>query len=166
MKRIFVTVRRNMIGLALVALLLLPAFTTRTLATPLVTSSNTLHFRNAEKRVDITVEMHGKIDGYTVQSVEAIVKPWLEAAQVAVVNADGVDILELHIRIDQDDDDDDDDGIKDAEDDDDDGNGDGKGWHIVTECGEWDEDHDADSLEAINEILHEMINHFIEEFVK
>jgi hypothetical protein len=167
MKRYSVNVRKKLIGLALVGLLLLPGFTAKTLAaTPMVAPSNTLHFRNPEKRVDITVEIHGKVDGFTAQSVEAIVQPWLEAAHVAVVNADGVDILELHIRIDKDDDDDDDDGVKDADDEDDDGNGDGKGWHITSECGEWDEDHDADSLDAINGILHEMIDHFIAEFVK
>lgn len=165
MKRILKMARRTLVGLALAGLILFPGFPANTLAAPKGVPTNTLHFRNTEKKVDITVEIHGKIDGYTAQSIEAVVEPWLEAAHVAVVNADGVDILELHIRIDVDDDDDDDDGVKDAADNDDDGNGDGKGWHITSGCSEWHEDRDADTLDAINDILHEMIEDFIDKFV-
>ena len=125
-----------------------PGFTAKTLAATKGAMTNTLHFRNSEKRVDITVQINGIIDGYTVQSVEALVQTWLEAAHVAVVNADGADILELHIRVDVDDDDDHNDGIKASQDNDD--YGDGKGWHIASECGKWDEDRDADTLEALN----------------
>lgn len=166
MKRTLEMARMTLVGLALVGLLLFPGSPAKTLAaTPKGAPSNTLHFRNAEKKVDITVEIHGKIADYTVQSVEEIVEDWLAAAHCAVVNADGVDILELHIRIDVDDDDDDDDGIKDADDNDDDGNGDGKGWHIKTGCGEWHEDRDADTLDTLDDILHAMINDFIDKFV-
>lgn len=165
MKRTLAIARMTVVGLALVGLMLFPGAPAKTLAAPKGAPANTLHFRDGEKRVDITVEIHGKIDGHSVQSLEAIVEEWLEAAHVAVVNADGVDILELHIRVDVDDDDDDDDGVKDATDSDDDGNGDGKGWHISSDCGEWDEDRDADTLDAINDILHEMVNHFIDKFV-
>ncbi len=147
MKRTFEIARKTIMELALVALILFPCFAARTLAaTPKRAPSNTLHFRNDEKRVDITVEIHGEIDEYTTESIEEIIEGWLEAAHFAVVNADGVDILELHIKIDVDDDD--------------------EGWHISTGCGDWDEDRDVDTLDALNNILHEMINDFIEHFVK
>jgi hypothetical protein len=165
MKRTLGLARATTMGLALAGLILFPGFKAKTLAMPKGAPANTLHFRNPDKKVDITVEIHGKIEGHTVHSLEEIVEEWLHAAHVAVVNADGVDILELHIRVDVDDDDDDDDGVKDADDKDDDGNGDGKGWHITSDCSDWHEDHDADTLDAINDILHAMINDFIDKFV-
>jgi hypothetical protein len=119
----------------------------------------------SEKKVDITVEVHGKISGHTVQTIEHIVEEWLHVAHFAVVNADGADILELHIVVDVDDDDDDDDGVKDAEDEDDDGDGNGKGFHIHSECGDWEEDKDVDAVDAIDDLLHAMINDFIDKFV-
>src|SRR5262245_6125484 len=108
MKRTLAMTRMTIIGLALVGLILFPGFKAKALAMPKGAPANTLHFRNPDKKVDITVEIHGKIAGHTIQSVEHLVEEWLHAAHVAVVNADGVDILELHIRIDVDDDDDDD----------------------------------------------------------
>jgi hypothetical protein len=146
MKRIFQIARPTLMGLALVGLILSPGFLVKTLAAdPKGLTANTLHFRNSDKKVDITVELHGKIDGYTVASVEALLEPWLEAAHFAVVNADGVNILELHITINVDDD--------------------GKGWHISSGCGQWEEDRDAHTLDTIDDILHEIINDFIDNFV-
>jgi hypothetical protein len=146
MKRFLEMARLTIFGMALAGFILFPGASAKTFAaTPKGISANTLHFSNSDKKVDITVEIHGKVDAYTAQSVEAIIQPWLEAAHVAVVNADGVDILELHIVLEVDDD--------------------GKGWNVASESGEWHEDHDVDTLDALNDILHEMINHFIEKFV-
>ena len=144
MKRTLGLARATMMGLALAGLILFPGFKAKTLAMPKGAPANTLHFRNPDKKVDITVEIHGKVEGHTIQSVEHLIEEWLHAAHVAVVNADGVDILELHIVVEV---------------------HEGHGWHIVSDCGEWHEDHDADTLDAIDEILHAMVNDFIDHFV-
>jgi hypothetical protein len=116
----------------------------------------------ADKRVDITVVVHGRIGDLTAQAIDQLVEDWLEVAHFVVVNTDGADILELEIEIYVDDDDDDDDGVKDSQDEGEDG--DGKGFHIHSECGDWEDDEDVDTVDAIDDLLHTMINDFIEKF--
>ncbi len=156
---------RKATTLAAIAALMLcsPALSSNSFA---AANTRTLHFTNFNKKVDITVEVHGKIDGYSISSIEKLVSEWLEVAHLAVVNADGVDVLELKITVSVDDDDDDNDGVLDSKDEDDDGDGDGKGWHVHSECEDWDEDNDADTIDAIDDLLHEMIEDFIEKYVK
>ncbi len=107
--------------------------------------TNAAALKSADKKVDITVVIHGKVGDYTVKAIEQIVEDWLEVAHFAVVNADGVDILELEIEISVDDD--------------------GSGWQLHTECGEWEEDKEVDVIDSLDDILHEMIEDFIEKFV-
>lgn len=155
MKAMVQPIRKISVLAAIAALILFAPGHTRSLAKTLPV---------AEKRVDITVVVHGKIGDYTAQAIDQLIEDWLEVAHFAVVNTDGADILELHIQIDVDDDDDDDDGVKDAEDEDGDGDGDGKGFRIHGECGDWEEDEDVDVVDGIDEMLHTMISHFIEKF--
>ena len=51
--------------------------------------------RAADKKVDITVVVHGKISDHTAKSIDQLVEDWLEVAHFAVVNTDGADVLEL-----------------------------------------------------------------------
>ena len=166
MRNVVGAMRKAVVGMALAGLILFPGFRAGVFAAPAPpTGSRTLHFAFPEKRVDITVTVHGKIDGYSQDSIEHLVEEWLEVAHLAVVNADGVDVLELHVSVEVDDDDDDDDGVKDADDEDGDGDGDGKGWRIHTDCGDFDEDKEVETLDAIDDVLHAMINDFIDKYV-
>ena len=106
-------------------------------------ASKTLGFSTAEKHVHITVEIHGKIDDHTAESVEEMVSDWLEAAHFVVEETAGAKVLELHVVLTVNDD---------------------HHFSIHEDCGDWEEDKEAAVLDALDETLHRMINDFIKKF--
>ena len=106
-------------------------------------ASKTMRFSNAEKHVHINVEIQGKIDDHTAESVEELVEDWLEAAHFVVEETAGAKTLELHVVLDVTDD---------------------HHFAIHEDCGAWHEEKEAAVVDAIDEILHHMIEDFIEKF--
>ena len=106
-------------------------------------ATKTLGFSDAEKHVHITVEIHGKIDDHTAESVEELVSEWLEDAHFVVEETAGAKVLELHIVLKVTDD---------------------HHFSIHEDCGDWEEDNEAAVLDAIDEILHRMTEDFIKKF--
>jgi len=98
---------------------------------------------NVEKHVQIKVEIHGKIDGHTADAVEDLIAEWLEEAHFVVEEKEGVNFLKLHVV------------LKVTE---------NNHFAIHEDCGDWQEDKEAAVLDALDEILHQMINDFIEKF--
>jgi hypothetical protein len=98
---------------------------------------------NVEKHVHIKVEIHGKIDGHTADSVEDLVGEWLEAAHFVIEEKEGVNSLKLHVVINVTED---------------------HHFAIHEDCGDWQEEKEAAVLDAIDDVLHHMINDFIEKF--
>jgi len=124
-----------------VAMCFLAGFSSRSTANPM---GNAPVSPKAAKSVHINVEIHGQIDGHTAEAVEHIVMAWLEAAHVAVSHADGTDTLSLHIRLDV---------------------TDNHHFKVHSDCADWHEDQEVATVEAINEILHVMVNHFIDKYI-
>lgn len=100
-------------------------------------------FTNFEKHVHIEVEIHGEIEDHTVESVEELIADWLEEAKIVVEETEGAKFLNLHVVLTVTDD---------------------KHFAIHEDCGNWKEDKEAATLDAIDEILHQMTLHFIEKF--
>ena len=125
---------------ALTALVFLTGFSTRSLATPM---SKSLLVSNAEKHVQIKVEIHGHVDGHTVDSVEHLVSEWLEAAHFVVSHTDGANYLHLHVVV----------NVTDTH-----------HFAVHSDCAEWHEDKEAAVVDAIDEILHHMISDFIDKY--
>ena len=98
---------------------------------------------NAEKHVQIKVEIHGHVDGHTVESVEHLVAEWLEAAHFVVSHSDGADYLHLHVKVNV---------------------TDNHHYEVESDCGDWEEDKEAAVVDAIDEILHHMISDFIDKY--
>jgi hypothetical protein len=105
--------------------------------------TRTLKFSNAEKHVQIIVEINGNIDGHTIESVEHLVAGWLEAAHFAVSHTDGAGYLHLHVKLDV---------------------TENHHFQVHTDCAEWHEDKEAAVVDAIDEILHHMVIDFIEKY--
>jgi len=133
-------VRVSATTFALTALVLLMGFSTRSLAAP---ASKSLAVSNAEKHVQIKVEIHGHVDGHTVDSVEHLVMEWLEAAHFVVSHTDGADYLHLHIAVNVTDD---------------------HHFAVHSDCSDWHEDKEAAVVDAIDEILHHMVSDFIDKY--
>jgi hypothetical protein len=140
MKKFNRTVRFTVSSFAIAAILLLTGLSVPSLANP---ASKTLVFTNAEKHVQILVEIHGHIDGHTVESVEHLVVEWLEAAHFVVSHTNGADFLHLHISLDVTDD---------------------HHFKVHSDCADWHEDKEAAVVGAIDEILHHMIDDFITKY--
>ena len=134
------TVRLSAVAIAITALVFLSGLSTRALAHP---ASKTLVISNAEKHVQIKVEIHGSIDHHTVASVEHLVEEWLEAAHFVVSHTDGADYLHLHVKLEVTAD---------------------HHYQVESDCGDWEEDKEADVVDAIDEILHHLINDFIDKY--
>lgn len=132
--------RISVVSLA-VAMFFLTGFSSRSMANPM---SNSPISSKAAKHVQINVEIHGQIDDHTAEAVEHVVMAWLEAAHVAVSHADGADTLHLHIRLDV---------------------TDNHHFKVHSDCADWHEDQEVATVDAINEILHVMVNHFIDKYV-
>jgi hypothetical protein len=98
---------------------------------------------NLEKHVHIKVEIHGKIDGHTADAVEDLIADWLEAAHFVVEETEGANFLKLHVVLKV--------------------TGDNH-FAIHEDCGDWQEEKEAAVLDALDDILHHMINDFIEKF--
>ena len=123
-----------------IAMLMLTGFSARSLANPL---SRTAVFVNTEKHVLINVEVHGHIDGHTVDSIEHLVMEWLEAAHFVVSHSDGADYLHLHVLLEV---------------------TDNHHFNVHSDCSDWHEDKEAAVVDAIDEILHHMVNDFIDKY--
>jgi hypothetical protein len=139
MKSFWQAVRISIASLA-VTLLLVGGLGSPTLASP---ANHSVVFVNAEKHVQIKVEIHGDIDGHTVESVEHLVMEWLEAAHFVVSHTDSADTLHLHVLLE----------VKDNH-----------HFEVHSDCGGWAEDKEAAVVDAIDEILHHMINDFIDKY--
>ena len=133
-------VRISATTFALTALVFLTGFSTRSLAAPV---SKSLTFSNAEKHVQIKVEIHGHVDHHTVDSVEHLVMEWLEAAHFVVSHTDGAGYLHLHVVVEASDD---------------------HHFEVHSDCSDWHEDKEAAVVDAIDEILHHMISDFIDQY--
>ena len=135
---------KRFIGLSIVSLaiatLMLTGFSAPSLASSL---SRTAVFTNAEKHVQINVEVHGHIDGHTVDSIEDLVMEWLEAAHFVVSHADGADYLHLHVLLEV---------------------TDNHHFEVHSDCADWHEDKEAAVVDAIDEILHHMVSDFIDKY--
>ena len=140
MKIIAQSIRKAAACLAVAALLLLTGLSANSFAG---SKTTTLNFSNAEKQVQLKVEIHGHIDGHTLDSVEHLVSEWLEAAHFVVSHTDGAGFLHLHIKLDVTDD---------------------HHFKVHTDCADWHEDKEAAVVDAIDEILHHMIIDFIEKY--
>lgn len=139
--KIFVgTIRSSTTAVAIAVMLLLNSLSTPATALPV---NRMLVFSKAEKHVQIKVEIHGKIDGYTVESVKELVSDWLEEAHFVVSNTAGTNVLKLHVVVKVTDD---------------------HHFAVHEDCGEWEEDKEAAVLDAIDDVLHEMTEDFIEKF--
>lgn len=125
---------------ALIALVFLTGFSTRSLAAPV---SKSLTFSNTETHVQIKVEIHGHVDDHTVDSVEDLVTEWLEAAHFVVSHTDGANYLHLHVVVNVTDD---------------------HHFAVHSDCADWHEDKEAAVVDAIDEILHHMVSDFIEKY--
>ena len=123
-----------------IAAICLTAFSTRSIANP---ASKTWVITNPEKHVQINVEIHGNIDGHTVESVEHVVMEWLEAAHFVVAHTDGADYLHLHIRLEV---------------------NDNHHFAVHSDCADWHEDKEAAVVDAVDEVLHHMIGDFIDKY--
>jgi hypothetical protein len=124
-----------------IAMLFLSGFSARSLANSL---SHSAVFVNAEKHVQITIEIEGDIDGHTEESVEHLIIGWLEAAHFVVSETDGAGFLHLHIKLDV---------------------TDNHHFKVHSDCADWHEDKEAAVVGAIDEILHHMIADFIEKYM-
>ena len=140
MKKLNRSVRFNISTFAIAAILLLTGLSAPSLAKP---ASKTLVFANAEKHVQIKVDIHGHIDGHTVESVEHLIMEWLETAHFVVAHTDGADFLHLHISLDV---------------------TDNHHFKVHSDCADWHEDKEAAVVDAIDEILHHMISDFIDKY--
>jgi hypothetical protein len=135
------TIHKSMRFLAVLALLGIAGLSTNTRA---ASKTRELNFSNPEKHVQIKVEIHGHIDNHTVNSVEHLVSEWLEAAHFAVSHADGADYLHLHIVLEV---------------------TDNHHFKVHSDCADWHEDKEVAVVDAIDQLLHDMINDFIDKYL-
>ena len=140
MKKFNRAVRFTVSPFAIAAILLLTGLSAPSMANP---ASKTLVFTNVEKHVVIKVDIHGHIDGHTVESVEHVIMEWLEAAHFVVSHTDGADFLHLHVSLDVTND---------------------HHFKVHSDCADWHEDKEAAVVDAIDEILHHMISDFIDKY--
>ena len=133
------TGRRALTSLA-IAVLILTGFSVRSLANP---ASRTSAALSSEKHVQIKVEIHGDVDGISEETIEHLMAEWLEAAHFIVSETDGADYLHLHIKLEV---------------------TDNHHFKVHSDCADWHEDKEAAVADAINEILHHMINDFIDKY--
>ena len=140
MKTITQSIRKATAYLTVVAFLLLTGLTANSFAT---SKTTTMNFSNVEKHVQIIVEIHGHIDGHTMDSVEHLVAEWLVAAHFVVSHSDGADFLHLHVKLNV---------------------TDNHHFQVHTDCADWHEDKEAAVVDAIDEILHHMVTDFIEKY--
>jgi hypothetical protein len=100
-------------------------------------------YSNAEKHVSIKIEIHGDTEGIHQDHVEHLVAEWLEAAKLVVEHTEGANSLHLHVVI----------NVK-------------ANHHaeVHEDCGDWHEEKEAATLDAIDEILHHMTMDFIDKF--
>ena len=130
--------RKLTVSMAIVTMVLVSGFYRNAFG-----ASKTLTFTAAEKHVQINVEVHGHIDGHTVETVEHVILEWLEAAHFIVSHTDGAGYLHLHVRLDLTDD---------------------HHFKVHSDCADWHEDKEAAVVDAIDDILHHMIDDFIAKY--
>lgn len=95
------------------------------------------------KRVDVTVEVRGNLEGVDPAAVEDIAEDLFEAASFAVTDEDGPDIVEFHVVIEIDDDQ--------------------EGFTIHFEAGAWSDDVDIDSMDDFDDVFTVAISEYSEE---
>jgi hypothetical protein len=139
MKKFNRKVRLSVTALAIAALML-TGFSARSLAQPMGKSLNVV---NTDKHVQITVEIHGDIDGVSDESIEAVIAEWLEAAHFIVSENDATDALHLHVKL----------AVTDNH-----------HFMVDSDCSDWHEEKEAAVANAINDILHHMVNDFINKY--
>jgi hypothetical protein len=141
MKTFDSAVRPLVSPIAILAIMMFAAgFGGRSMAAP---ASKALVLANAEKHVQIKVEIHGEIEHHTMESVEHLVVGWLEAAHFVVSETESADSLHLHVSVDV---------------------SPNHHFKVHSDCGGWHEDKEAAVVDAIDEILHHMIADFIEKY--
>jgi hypothetical protein len=139
MKCLKKAVRISVVTAALAALLTSGAGS-RSLAAP---AAKRLAVSNAEKHVQIIVEIHGDIDHHTVDSVAQLVGEWLEAAHFVVSHTDGAGYLHLHVTLNV---------------------TSNHHFSVHSDCADWHEDKEAAVVAAIDEILHHVVSDFIDKY--
>ncbi|MBI3654160.1 MAG: hypothetical protein HY231_24280 [Acidobacteria bacterium] len=132
--------RLKTVSFAILAMVFLSSFSARSLA---YAPGNTLVFSNVEKHVLVQVEIHGQIDGHTMESVAQLVADWLEAAHFVVSHTDGAGYLHLHVKLEL---------------------SDNHHFLVHSDCADWHEDREAAVVDAIDEILHHMVSDFIDKY--
>lgn len=100
-------------------------------------------YTNLEKHVTIKIEIHGDTEGINKEHVEHLVAEWLEEAKMIVEHTEAASALHLHVVV----------NVK-------------ANHHadVHEDCGDWHEEKEAATLDAIDEILHHMTQDFIEKF--
>jgi hypothetical protein len=140
MKTVDRAVRLSVAPVAILAMIFFTSITPRSFAAP---ANKALVLTNAEKHVQIKVEIHGEIDHHTMESVEHLVVGWLEAAHFVVAHTEGADVLHLHVSVEV---------------------APNHHFKLHSDCGGWHEDKEAAVVDAIDDILHHMISDFIEKY--
>ena len=95
-----------------------------------------------ELKVHVSIVLKGHIEGLDEDKLIEIAEHALEAAHIIAEHHGGAGIVELHIEIHANDHD--------------------HGFHLAGKGGEWHEDEDADIVDHIDDVLIEMIHHFID----